>query len=68
MAVNAVPHSKIAFSVVAALLMLLIAIIVRHSFWVSLVLGVLGTATFVYAAVLVREYWRSLPNRDKGAP
>jgi len=64
MARNSLRPSNIALAVVAAFAMLLIAIFVRN-FWLSLVLGVLGTATFAYAALLQREYRRSLPNDDR---
>jgi hypothetical protein len=60
------PPSIIGLAVVAALAMLLIAIMARN-FWLSLVLGVFGAATFAYAALLLREYRRSFPNDDKGA-
>ena len=56
---NPLPRRNIALAAVAGLAMLLIAIIVR-SFWVSLVLGLVGAAAFAYAAVLLREYGRSL--------
>ena len=64
MARNSLRPSNIALAVVAAFAMLLIAIFVRN-FWLSLVLGVLGTATFAYAALLQREYRRSLRNDDR---
>lgn len=67
MARNAPRAANMAFTVVAAFTMLLIAIIVRN-FWLSLILGVGGVATFTYATALVREYRRSLPNRDRRAP
>jgi hypothetical protein len=67
MARNPLRPSSIALFVLAALAMLLIAIIVRI-FWLSLTLGVLGAATFGYAAALLHEYRRRLPDRDKNAP
>jgi len=67
MARNALPRSNITLAVVAAFAMLLLAILVRN-FWLSLVLGVAGAATFAYAAALLREHRRSLPNDDEGAP
>lgn len=66
MAHNPLSPSKIAIAAVAALVMLLVAIIVRN-FWLSLILGVLGAATFVLAAVMLREYRRRLPDEDKQA-
>jgi hypothetical protein len=64
MARNPPAPSNIALAVVAAFATLLIAIIVRN-FWLSLVLEVLGVATFAYAAILLREYRKGLPNDDK---
>jgi hypothetical protein len=61
------PPSKIALAGAATFVMLLIAIFARN-FWVSLVLGALGAASFAYAAALVREYWRTLPKREKDSP
>ena len=66
MARKPLPPSTIAIAAVAAFVMLLVAIIVRN-FWLRLVLGVLGAATFVLAAVLLREYRRGLPSKDKQA-
>lgn len=67
MARNPLPPSSIALLVLAALAMLLIAIVVRI-FWLSLALGVLGAATFSYAAALLHQYRRKLPDRDRNAP
>jgi hypothetical protein len=60
------PPSMIGIAAAAGFAMLLIAIIVRN-FWLSLVFGVVGTGTFVLAAILLREYRRGLPDKDKSA-
>jgi Flp pilus assembly protein TadB len=61
------PPSDVAFPVIAALVMFIVAIIVRN-FWLSIILGVIGAATFAYAVFRLREYQKCLPNDDSGAP
>ena len=67
MARNALPPSNITVAVVVAFALVIVAIIVR-SFWPSLILGVAGALTLVYALLLLREYRRSLPSDERDAP
>jgi predicted PurR-regulated permease PerM len=57
----------VALPVIAALILFVVAIFVRN-FWLSLILGVIGAATFAYAVFRLREYQKSLPDKDRGAP
>lgn len=66
MARKPLPPSDLALAVIAALAMLMVAIIVR-TFWLSLILGIIGAATFAYVLFRLREHQKSLPGEDKGA-
>jgi hypothetical protein len=66
MARRHLPPSDVALAVIAALILFVVAIIARD-FWLSLILGVIGAATFVYAVFQLRKFEKSLPEDDSGA-
>lgn len=50
---------------IAAFLMFLVAIFVRN-YWLSLIFGVLGAATFAYGAAVLRAYRRRMVEEGEG--
>ena|SRR5438270_12460459 len=64
MARNSLPARNVVVVVIVAFALFVVAIITRN-FWLSLILGIAGAFAFAYAAFLLREYRKRLPEDKK---
>ena len=60
---NGLPTSNLVLAMIVAFAAFVVAIITRN-FWLSLALGVVGAAAFVYAVRRLRQYRKNLPEDD----